>query len=90
LRKPQNAGQGYFSRQPDSANSEHSQPSPTSPLVGRIPLKSSLSQIQHGEVALSGTVLSATFTLPQTLQHHKGGKWVITLKKHEHIGGKYG
>ncbi|KAM0265338.1 hypothetical protein ACHAQJ_000178 [Trichoderma viride] len=81
-RKSQTARQEYFSRQPDSGNSTHAQPSPASPLIGRTPLRSSLSQLQHGDVALSGTVLSATFTLPQSLHYHKGEKWNTEQTRH--------
>lgn len=82
FRNPPPARQEYFSRQlPDSANSAQSQASPASPLSARTPLKSSLSRLQHGDVAVSGTVISATFTLPQAIQYAKAGIWVSSRKK---------
>lgn len=77
FRKPQTAGQEYFSHQIDPANAAQSHASPTSPLTARTPLKSGLGRLQHGDIALSGTVLSATFTLPQAIQYAKGGTWVM-------------
>ncbi|RFU73685.1 glycosyltransferase family 20 [Trichoderma arundinaceum] len=75
LRKAQPESQGYFSRQ-SSFNSVES------PFSARIPLRSTPSQHQHGDVALSGTVLSATFTLPQLLRYRKEGKWELDHTYH--------
>lgn len=75
-RHPHAARQGYFSSQLDPVNEAQPQPSPASPLCARLPLISRLSQLQLGDVALSGTVLSATFPLPQSIQYRKEGTWV--------------
>ncbi|KAL6900086.1 glycosyltransferase family 20 protein [Trichoderma evansii] len=77
FRDPQTARQGYFSRPLDPANTAQSHASPTSPLSALTPLKSGLNLPQHGDIPLSGTVLSATFTLPQAIQYAKGGKWKV-------------
>ncbi|KAL7787002.1 family 20 glycosyltransferase [Trichoderma ceciliae] len=73
---PQSGRQEYFSRRPDSATSVLPQPNT------RMPLRPSLGQHQHGDVELSGTVLSATFTLPQLLQYHRGGDWELEHTYH--------
>lgn len=87
-RHPHAASQEYFPRQLDPVNESQSQPSPTTPLCARMPLRSRLSQLQLGDIALSGTVLSATFTLPQSIQYHKGETWVIAEKGSSHGSGK--
>lgn len=75
-RHPHTARQEYFSGQLDPVNEAQPQPSPASPLCARLPLISRLSQLQLGDVALSGTVLSATFPLPQSIQYRQEGTWV--------------
>ncbi|KAK0755594.1 hypothetical protein N5P37_011836 [Trichoderma harzianum] len=67
--------QEYFPRRP--ANTVQTPPYAVSPLDD-----GSFSGPRHGEVALSGTVLSATFTLPQRLRNRKGGKWELEHKYH--------
>lgn len=68
-RRAQSGKQEYFPRR--LVNTVQAQPSVASPLNGGI-----LPGSRHGEVALSGTVLSVTFTLPQLLRYRKGGEWV--------------
>ncbi|KAH8126319.1 trehalose 6-phosphate synthase/phosphatase [Trichoderma asperellum] len=77
-RHPHVARQEYFSSQLDPVNEAQPQPSPASPLCARLPLISRLSQLQLGDIALSGTVISATFPLPQSIQYRKEGTWKIS------------
>ncbi|KAL7938440.1 glycosyltransferase family 20 protein [Trichoderma chlorosporum] len=71
----QSGRQDYFPQR--LTNTIPIRPSAVSPLDdGTLP------RSRHGEVALSGTVLSATFTLPQLLRYRKGGKWELEHKFH--------
>ncbi|KAJ4865407.1 glycosyltransferase family 20 domain-containing protein [Trichoderma breve] len=67
--------QEYFPRRP--ANKALAQSSAVPPFGDGI-----LTGSGQGEVFLSGTVLSATFTLPQLLRYRKGGKWELEHKHH--------
>ncbi|PTB70216.1 glycosyltransferase family 20 protein [Trichoderma citrinoviride] len=73
-RRPQQERQDYFPRR--AAHTVPAQPPAVSPL-NEISLAA-----RQGDIALSGNILSVTFTLPQLLRYRKGGVWELEHKYH--------
>ncbi|KJZ68894.1 hypothetical protein HIM_11716 [Hirsutella minnesotensis 3608] len=74
--------QEYFSMLPDASSQDQAQPSPELSPDTTFHLGTTAHEHQNSSVALSRTILSATFTIPHLLQYCKGAKWELKHQYH--------
>ena len=69
----------YFSRQSNASSHAQTRPSRhQAPVHAHMRPGASERRSQHKAMALGGTVISATFTVPQLLQYREGSEWVTS------------